>query len=48
MKGAIYKENPDVLIELKKAIANVIMNIPSIELLRVFANETSRYLSTST
>jgi hypothetical protein len=39
MKDAIYKENPDVLLELKKAIANIIRNIPSIKLLRVFANE---------
>jgi hypothetical protein len=32
MKGAVYNDNPHALFELKKAIPNIIRNIPAIEL----------------
>jgi hypothetical protein len=42
IKGAIYKDNPHTLLELKEAIAYFIKNIPPIELSRVFANKIRR------
>jgi hypothetical protein len=44
MKGAVYKDNPYTLLELKEAIANFARNIPQIELSRVFANKIRRIL----
>jgi hypothetical protein len=42
MKGAVYKDNPHILLELKEAISNFIRNIPPIDLSRVFANKIRR------
>jgi hypothetical protein len=51
MKGAVYKDSPHTLLELKEAIANFIRNVPPIKLSCVFANKIGRVdgcLSTST
>jgi hypothetical protein len=42
MKGAVYRENPHLLFELKEAIANFTRNIPLTELSRVFTNKIRR------
>jgi hypothetical protein len=39
MKCAVYKENPDVLLEMKEAITNFFRDIPLIELSLLFANK---------
>jgi hypothetical protein len=42
MKGPVFKYSPQILLELKEAIANFIKNTPPIEFSRVFSNKMGR------
>jgi hypothetical protein len=48
MKGAVCKDNPYTLLELKEAVKNFIRETPPIQLSRVFANKKCVHVSTST